>query len=433
LKSPPVKDFYSLVFAYPQGVSSHPGSIAAGTALLGALLVCLGYKGSVMYRFRSGTAETIIDPIFEVLKARGVKFKFFHKVTEVHYSEGKEIEEISVEKQVRLQDGMDAYQPVRNIKGQNCWPSHPFWRWEELAKQIHPEDLERLTRKKINLESAWADWEAPEPLKLEKGKDFDQVVLGISLGGVKEICEEIIQHKAETWKPMVDNVQTVQTQGVQLWFRKDLPGLGMDLPKIGLKKGDHPILDTYVDPINSYSDMTELLEWESWPEGNPAESIAYFCGPMKEEDPIPPYSDHEFPKRQHERVKDMALAWLNKHAGFLFPHAMDPDNPDQLNLDLLVDPLNQSGASGKDKFDRQFFRANIDPSERYVLSVPKSSQYRLKTDQSGYDNLFFTGDWIDNGYNMGCVECAVMSGLEAAHAVRKANGLHENRPVIRDL
>ena len=32
-------------------------------------------------------------------------------------------------------------------------------------------------------------------------------------------------------------------------------------------------------------------------------------------------------------------------------------------------------------------------------------------------NLYLTGDWIDNGFNMGCVESATLSGLQTARAL----------------
>ena len=43
--------------------------------------------------------------------------------------------------------------------------------------------------------------------------------------------------------------------------------------------------------------------------------------------------------------------------------------------------------------------------------------YRLRPDESGYENLVLAGDWTDCGMNAGCIEAAVMSGLEAANAL----------------
>jgi len=67
--------------------------------------------------------------------------------------------------------------------------------------------------------------------------------------------------------------------------------------------------------------------------------------------------------------------------------------------------------------DRQYWRANVDPSERYVLSVAGSSAHRIRADGSGLSNLFLAGDWLRTGLDSGCVEAAVMGGMQAARAV----------------
>jgi uncharacterized protein with NAD-binding domain and iron-sulfur cluster len=69
------------------------------------------------------------------------------------------------------------------------------------------------------------------------------------------------------------------------------------------------------------------------------------------------------------------------------------------------------------RFDRQYWRANVDPSERYVLSVSGSSRYRPASDGSGYANLYLAGDWLRTGLDSGCVEAAVMGGMQASRAL----------------
>ena len=68
--------------------------------------------------------------------------------------------------------------------------------------------------------------------------------------------------------------------------------------------------------------------------------------------------------------------------------------------------------------DGVYFRANVDPSDRYVQSLPGSGAHRLRVDQSGVTNLVLAGDWTNCGLNAGCVEAAVMSGIEAANVIR---------------
>jgi hypothetical protein len=75
------------------------------------------------------------------------------------------------------------------------------------------------------------------------------------------------------------------------------------------------------------------------------------------------------------------------------------------------------GEEGVDALATQYVRANVDPSDRYVQCVPGSDQFRLRSDESGFDNLFLAGDWTDNGLNAGCIEAATLSGLQAANAI----------------
>jgi hypothetical protein len=89
----------------------------------------------------------------------------------------------------------------------------------------------------------------------------------------------------------------------------------------------------------------------------------------------------------------------------------------QWNLLHVVRP-----ATGQDRFDQQFWRANISPGERYVLSLPNTLQYRLEPGNSGYSNLFLAGDWTKAlEVNVGAVEVAAMSGLAAASALSGVN------------
>jgi uncharacterized protein with NAD-binding domain and iron-sulfur cluster len=43
----------------------------------------------------------------------------------------------------------------------------------------------------------------------------------------------------------------------------------------------------------------------------------------------------------------------------------------------------------------------------------------MKTDESGFSNMYITGTWIQNGFNVGCVEAGVMAGMQAARAINR--------------
>ena len=92
--------------------------------------------------------------------------------------------------------------------------------------------------------------------------------------------------------------------------------------------------------------------------------------------------------------------------------------------DVAVATLRQVGQEpyeerdGVARLEGQYFRACIDPSDRYVTSAKGTIEHRLPADGSGFANLTLTGDWIDNGsLNLGCVESTVIAGLQAAEAV----------------
>jgi uncharacterized protein with NAD-binding domain and iron-sulfur cluster len=110
---------------------------------------------------------------------------------------------------------------------------------------------------------------------------------------------------------------------------------------------------------------------------------------------------------------ETSLTWMDNSIGPLYPAACEPGTP-QLKWSLL-DP--GSPAQGQLRFERQYWRLNIDPSERYVLSLPGSVSYRMRAHESGFRNLYLAGDWLRTGINAGCVEAAVMGGLQASQAM----------------
>jgi uncharacterized protein with NAD-binding domain and iron-sulfur cluster len=393
----------------------------------------MGYKGSVMYKFSSGTADVVISPMYEVLQARGVKFQFFQKVKKIHHSSNGAIERISMERQMTVTKGPDSYDPFITVHKMQSWPSQP--NFDQLEKsQVDLYKRMYDNGENVNLESNWTAWKG-EDYALNIGADFDQVICGIPIAALNDICSEIILQNS-SWQNMIKNVATVQTQAVQLWFKPTLKQLGMDVTKWGMDEGDEPITDTYTNPINSWIDFTNLINLENWPADNKPGFLVYYCGNLLDEDHIPSSDDKNFPQTQYQRVYDMAVQWLSNNAGYFWPKGVNPENEQGVDFRLLVDPRKEhdddNEKSGMKKLEQQFFRANVDPTERYTLSLPESEVYRLKTDGTGYDNFFITGDWIDCDLNMGCVEATVISGLMCATAVRMTYGL-ETKQIMIDL
>ena len=66
--------------------------------------------------------------------------------------------------------------------------------------------------------------------------------------------------------------------------------------------------------------------------------------------------------------------------------------------------------------------AAVSPSDRYVIAVPGTEQYRLRPDGSGFGNLWLVGDWTDYGVNIGYMEGCVVSAHKAVRALRGSLG-----------
>jgi uncharacterized protein with NAD-binding domain and iron-sulfur cluster len=340
----------------------------------------------------AGMGDVVFAPMYQVLMRRGVQFEFFHRVDALHLSPDRTaIDAITVGRQVALASGRTHYEPLVRVGDLPCFPAKP------LTGQLDADD----TVADQPLESHWCGWHDAEPRVLRRGEDFDRVVFGIPVGMAPVVCQELIADRPE-WRDMVKNLATVATQSFQVWLREDEPALGWDHPGV--------TISAYEQPFSTWASMPQLIDAERWPEEQRPGTIAYFCGVLDATWPDdttgPGYASNY---RDHTRRE--AVQFLQQHLGRLLPGVIGPDG---FRWDLLC---GHDGKVGPDAFDTQFWSANVDPSDRYVLSLPGSDRYRLRSDESGYDNLFLAGDWTDSGMNAGCIESAVLSGLQAANAV----------------
>lgn len=370
LTSAPIRGFYDLVFAYEDGDVARP-NFSAAVAVQAALHVVFDYKGAIFWRMQAGMGDTVFTPLYSVLRKRGVKFEFFHKVENLGLSaDARSIETVRIGRQVALAGA--SYDPLVTVGGLPCWPSAP------LYDQIEPKMAAELRERSVDLESYSNGWQNAEERTLVRGTDFDAVVLAIPPGAISRLCPELIAASA-AWRDMVANVGTVATQAMQLWLEPSLAELGWTLPS--------PVMDAYVEPQNTWADMSHLLVREAWGGAQRTpKNVAYFCGPLDD-------VAGETPGRSLARVAETSTAWLRDNVAFLWP-----------SFDFA-------------KIIESFFRANVEPSERYVLSKKGTARFRLPPGGSGFDNLYLAGDWTDSGFNAGCVEAAVISGLLAAKAI----------------
>jgi hypothetical protein len=133
-----------------------------------------------------------------------------------------------------------------------------------------------------------------------------------------------------------------------------------------------------------------------------------------DDDQDPPNPGPDFPAMKLAQSRDAAFEYLTTYASAIWPNTSPEDDRAAFRWDYLVAAPN---LSGRERFDAQFFRANINASDRYVLSTPGDIHYRLYAWESGFDGLYLAGDWTCNGVDAGCVESAAISGRQAGRAL----------------
>ena len=383
-----VRALYDIVFAYRDGDATDPSKadLAAGTTVQTIMRINFDYYESIFLKMQAGMGDTIFGPLYEVLKKRGVKFKFFHRLRDVVPSDdGIQIDELCIGVQATTIDG--GYDPLVDVKGLRCWPSTPLW--DQLIEG------KELRERHIDLEAYGADWPDVAELVLKRGVDFDHVVFGLSLGAVPYVCSSLLKQK-ERWRSMVEHVKVVRTQASQLWLSRNVADLGWPPAIGGRRYRERGVFGAYIEPLDTWADMSQLIPVEAW--DVPVNHIAYFCGAM---------NDHAAPNT--DGVKTLTRTLLEQQMQLVWTSAAGPGT---FRYDWLA--VNEPGATltAAERFDRQFFRVNTEPTETYVLTVSGSTKHRLDPADCGYANLSLAGDWVANGFPLGCVESAVLGGMK---------------------
>ncbi len=370
-ESPLVTGVYDLAFAYHRGDPDQP-MFSAGTGLYMSALMYFGYRGSIFWKMQAGMGDIVFAPLYQALLARGVRFEFFSRVDELRPDEsGTRLASVEIGRQ-RGPDDRSA-DPLVRVKGLPCFPA---------ASDAGESELERTHGRRDDVDTT----------RLIVGQDVDDVVFALPIGVVGEVCAPLVASDRR-WRDMARHVGTVATQAAQLWLREDDAALGLASPGV--------TLTGHVKPFDTMSSMTHLLPAEDWPDGESPRSLWYLCSTMRTEDE----------EAGVDGVRDALVRHLDRHLADAAPGVSDDDG---FRWDLLVD---DGDGHGPARIDGQFIVANTDPSERYTQSLPGTGRHRIRPDESGFVGLVLAGDWTDCGLNVGCIEAAAVSGLQAANAV----------------
>jgi uncharacterized protein with NAD-binding domain and iron-sulfur cluster len=371
-------------------------------------------RGAIFWKMHAGMGDTVFAPMYEVLKKRGVTFRFFHRLEKVRLADSAELADrerpyvkaLEFDVQAKIRSG-EEYAPLIDVEGLPCWPSRP-----DYSQLVDGNKLERQER---DFESHW-DRRKAATRTLRVIDDFDFVVLGIGLGAIPDVCQDLIQ-RDQRWRDMVTHLKTVSTQAFQIWLREDMEQLGWNDPPLALS--------AFVQPFETWADMSHLIREENW-RVTPG-AIAYFCSALSDPISSRDINAASYPKQRRLEVKEHAIHYLNRDIGQLWPKAVKLRGG--FRWDLLIDPNqktpNRKAGGSQAYFDSQYWTANVNPGERYVLSLPGTQKYRISPLDNTYDNLTIAGDWTTCGLDAGCVEAAVISGRLAAHAISSLPALED--------
>src|SRR5215211_2793347 len=210
LASPLIRGMYDLVFAYEDGDAERP-AFPAGLGMFLAGKLFFEYRGSIFWHLRAGMGDVVFAPLYQALRARGVRFRFGHRVERLALSRDAE----RVDAVVLACEG-DERDPLVRIGGVPCFPS--------------PRRMRAVN--------------APRRFELTAGADFDDLIFALPLGTVPSVCAELLESSAR-WRDLAAGVPTVQTQSLQLWLGADESELGWPFPG--------STVSAYVTPFDTYA------------------------------------------------------------------------------------------------------------------------------------------------------------------------------------
>ena len=380
---------YDGCFAFAGGDPDKP-SVAAGRALQGAIRCVFHYEGSVLHRPQGSMSDVLIAPVTQRLMQRGVTIRYFHPARRLGLSDDRtRISEIEVVRQVP-ERVIRALAPAGQASAAAAAP--PKWS-TKLPDSLGIKSSQRLEQE--------IDPFGGEPLVMREDDEehgFDWVILAVPPDVQSTICHSLAEADT-TYARMLENADSVVTQAGQLWLRKTASELGQDFRSDSL-------MSCYVEPLDTYADMAHLTSHEGWTKDDGVRHIAYFCGVLEQ-------TGLDDQAAADEQAKEGFARFLSDDLPQFWPHSVKPGT-NAFDPDLLV-PRRTDRA--QHALDDQYSRANWAATERYVLTLPDSVQYRLPARGTRFSNLVLAGDWTKNGFDAGCLEAAVTSGRLAAQAI----------------
>jgi uncharacterized protein with NAD-binding domain and iron-sulfur cluster len=387
---------YDIPFGY-RGGDRERRVLEASTALRFSYRMVAGYKHALAFLLEAGAGETLVAPLFELVRERGARHRPFHRLVRLELdAAGRHVERLIFVRAARVRAGYDRYDPLVTRGGLRGFRADPDW-----AQLI---DGEQLAARGVDFYSRFGDRGEQTEVTLERGRDFDDVVLALPLGSVMPDGDG--HSPVQAWldahppaRACLAKLHLVPTVAAQLWFEQSSDQLGLR----------ERAAVTWARPYSVVCNMSPVIERERWPPPGPGACI-YLCGAWPLRSPNASSSDAE------------ALTDDLRSARAALKNQLDA------HLDSLCDPAARLYAPpGVDPWTVQYVRANVEPWDLADLALPGADAVRLDAAQTGLDNLALAGAWVRTAVNSTSVEAAVSSGLAAARALGA-----EVRPILAE-
>ena len=389
LDSPLVRGMYDLVFAYEGGDQERP-RFAAGLGLFLASKLFFEYRGSIFWKMRAGMGEVVFAPLYQALRGRGVRFEFFSRVDRLHLSaDRRSIAAVTTGPPGAARGQRRGLRPA----GHRARPA-VFSRPAPAGAAV------RGARRRPGVALGGSPRRGTQ--------DADR------RHGLRRRHPGYVARHGAAHRPGDPRRLTAMAADGQQCPHGGHPGGAAVAPPHGA-----PTSARRTAPRRSAASRRRSRPTPRWdtcwntrsgPKTAARGPSRYLCGPLADE-------AARQPGEAAAVVRRHAAEFLERLGGDVWPQAVDATGG--FRWDVLADDGGLRRArQGRARLDAQYWTANVDPSDRYVQSPPGSAIHRLRADEAGYQNLFLAGDWTNCGLNAGCIEAAVLSGLQAANAVR---------------
>jgi uncharacterized protein with NAD-binding domain and iron-sulfur cluster len=390
-----VRTWYDATISYKNGQQGD-ASCSAGVAIQAMLRSMLTYKGAFAFQMRAEVGDSYIAPVVRALELLGVKFHFYHRVSELRVSSvTRSVEEIVIDQQIADPPQQTEFLEVTygrpaQRKTRKGWPSVAL----QPAAQGHV----------FPLDSYYSDAKH-RAITLRRSADFDVVVCALPVGVVEDVLVDSrlgpLTNLAGPWREMFEHLRLTESQAIRMWFKVSLAELGW--------RHEPPILSGTDWPHSTWEDNSQAKDIQDFPGSDQPGTIGTLFGPLETGAGNVRSPDHY--ASQLQIAQQNAQTFLSESMPHLWPGLVEGKD---IAWSKFID---LEGRSGKQRFGFQVVAANVGPNESYVVAWPGSLRYRARPDESGYQHLYLAGDWTRNGIEAGTVEGAVVSGLKAAHAI----------------